>query len=225
MHRLGIYTTALEYELTKTKDGRVSIIKSAFFGGLGGTLGQMLANPFFMVRNQLQSAAAKTIAVGYQHNHLSMTSALFNIYKNNGIRGLYRNVLITIPRGFSGSGSQIATFSYTKDLLQRKSNLDPAVISLISGCIAGTVMTVVMNPTDVISTRLYNQGTNKHGHGLYYSGVIDCFLKIIKVEGIRGLYKGFWPHYVRMGPHSTLVLLFFDELKALKEFTFPRENN
>jgi solute carrier family 25 protein 34/35 len=122
-------------------------MRSAFFGGVGGTLGQMIASPFFMVRNQLQSAAVEKIAVGYQHNHVSMTGALLKIYREHGVRGLYRGVLVTIPRGMLGSGSQIAAFGFTKDLLQRKSNLDSTMISLVSGCVAGTIQTIVMNPT------------------------------------------------------------------------------
>ena len=77
-------------------------------------------------------------------------------------------------------------------------------------------MTIIMHPPDVISTRLYNQGTNASGQGLIYSGVIDCFIKTVKSEGFKGLYKGFLPHYLRLGTHSVLVLVFFDELKALK---------
>lgn len=169
-----------------------------------------------MIRNQLQSAAVENIAVGYQHRHETMLDAFRKIYRAHGMRGLYRGVLVTIPRGMLGSGSQIASFGYTKDILQRKTDLNSTIISFVSGCVAGTVMTVVMHPPDVISTRLYNQGTNANGQGIYYSGVIDCFAKTIKTEGLRGLYKGFWPHYVRLGPHCLLVLLFFDELKAFK---------
>lgn len=118
-----------------------------------------------------------------------------------------------------GSGTQIATFGFTKDFLQRRwgEKLDPTLISFLSGSAAGTAMAIAMNPADVISTRLYNQGVSSTGQGIYYSGVIDCALKIIKFEGIRGFYKGFWPHYVRLGPHSALVLVFFDELKTLKQ--------
>jgi len=213
---LGVYTTAYENGWTRSSNGNVSIIKSALFGGIGGVLGQGIASPFFMIRNQLQSAAVEQIAVGYQHKHQTMFSAFKKIYNAHGISGLYRGVLVTIPRGMLGSGSQIAAFGYSKDILQRKTKLNPTLISFISGCIAGTVMTIIMHPLDVISTRLYNQGTNAHGKGLYYSGVIDCFIKIVKNEGFRGLYKGFWPHYLRMGTHSVLVLVFFDELKALK---------
>lgn len=70
---------------------------------------------------------------------------------------------------------------------------------------------------DVISTRLYNQGTNASGRGIYYSGVADCFVKILRAEGFWGFYKGFIPHYVRLGPHAALTLFFFDELKILKK--------
>jgi solute carrier family 25 protein 34/35 len=169
-----------------------------------------------MVRNQLQSAAVKETAVGYQHHHESMSGALKKIYRAHGVSGLYRGVSVTVPRGMFGSGSQIAAFGYSKDLFQRHSHLDPTVISFLSGCVAGTTMALVMHPVDIISTRLYNQGTTPSGKGIYYSGVIDCLVKMIKTEGVRGLYKGFWPHYLRLGTHSVLVLLFFDELKALK---------
>lgn len=170
-----------------------------------------------MLRNQLQSASVEKIAVGYQHKHEGFMQAFSKIYKAHGIAGLYRGVLVTVPRGMMGSGTQIATFGWTKDFLQRKSpEMDETLISFVSGATAGTAMAIAMNPTDVISTRLYNQGVNASGKGLYYSGVIDCFVKILKAEGVRGFYKGFWPHYIRIGPHSALVLLFFDELKALK---------
>lgn len=145
--RLGIYTTAYEYGWTRNKQGKISIMRSAFFGGVGGTLGQMIASPFFMVRNQLQSAAAEKIAVGYQHNHNSMTGALMKIYSEHGVRGLYRGALVTIPRGMLGSGSQIAAFGYTKDFLQRKTNFDDTKISFLSGTFAGTIQTIIMHPT------------------------------------------------------------------------------
>lgn len=48
--RLGIYTAAYEYGWTRnTKDGHVSILKSAFWGATGGFVGAAVSNPFFMV--------------------------------------------------------------------------------------------------------------------------------------------------------------------------------
>lgn len=124
-----------------------------------------------------------------------------------------------MPRALLGSGGQLAAFGLTKDYLQQKVYLEqhPTLISFISGTCGGTVMAITMTPPDVIATRLYNQGTDKGGKGLIYTGVIDCFLKTVKVEGVRGLYKGFWPHYLRIGPHTTLVLVFFDEFKTIRQ--------
>lgn len=233
--RLGIYTTAHERGWTRNRTtGHVSILKSAFWGATGGFIGAAVSNPFFMVnfsyfvneflinvlfqlKTHLQSKAKKEIAVGFQHQHTGMFNALHTIFTQHGIRGLYRGVIVNLPRALLGSGGQLAAFGYTKDFLQRNysQNLPPTVISFISGAVAGSVMAVTMTPPDVLATRLYNQGVTASGKGIYYTGVVDCFVKIVKSEGVMALYKGFWAHYIRIGPHSTLVLVFFDQLKAL----------
>lgn len=48
-----------------------------------------------------------------------------------------------------------------------------------------------------------------------YNGIFDCFNKTMRKEGLHGFYKGFWPSYFRMIPHTVLTLLFWDELKLL----------
>lgn len=67
-----------------------------------------------------------------------------------------------------------------------------------------------ITPPGLISTRLYNQGTDSFGKGILYKWWYDCAHKVFKFEGLQGLYKGFWANYLRQAPHSTLVLLFFN---------------
>jgi len=165
----------------------------------------------------LQSQAAKQIAVGYQHAHTSMSDALRQIYTKNGVRGLWRGSVAALPRAALGSGAQIATFGKTKALLVEYDLVtDPTLNSFSAGLIAGSIMSVAITPPDVITTRLYNQGVDAEGRGLLYRGWLDCFVKILRSEGVYGMYKGFWANYLRIAPHSTLVLLFFDELIALR---------
>lgn len=211
--RLGIYNTALDLKWMHTKNGDISMAKALFWGGSGGVVGAYLSSPFYMVKTQLQSKAAQSIAVGYQHKHNSMTAALKDIYKQNGIRGLWRGADSTIPRAALGSGAQMATFGVTKEFLRsRDLVVNPVANSFAAGAIAGSVMSLAITPPDVITTRMLNQGVDANGKGLLYKSTLDCFLKVVKIEGLFGLYKGFWPNYMRIGPHSTLVLLFFDEL-------------
>lgn len=196
--RLGIYNTAFDLGLTKDSNGRVSIVRSALWGATGGFVGAALANPFFMLKTHLMSAAKEEIAVGTQHRHTGMFSALAEIFRKHGLSGLYRGVLVNLPRALLGSGGQLAAFGYSKDFLERNysNKLAAPTISLVSGVIAGTVMAITMTPPDMIAIRLYNQGVDVHGKGVYYNGVVDCVVKVVKSEGIASLYKGFWPQYV-----------------------------
>lgn len=167
----------------------------------------------------MQSFSNSTIAVGYQRNHSSMINALHKIYKVRGIRGLYRGVLGNVPRAALGSGAQLATFEPTKQFMKRHDLQfrNSMANSFVCGLTAGSVMAIAITPPDIILTRLYNQPLNDIGKGTYYSGVIDCFFKVFKAEGFQGLYKGFWPNYFRIAPHSTLVLLFYDQLKESRD--------
>lgn len=87
-------------------------------------------------------------------------------------------------------------------------------LALSASMVSGFVVVMVMTPFDVISTRLYNQGTDAKGRGLNYSGVGDCFLKMLRTEGPLGFYKGFGASYFRLGPHTVLSLVFWDQLRV-----------
>lgn len=52
--------------------------------------------------------------------------------------------------------------------------------------VAGLAVTTAMNPFDVISTRLYTQGT---GVTERYTGPLDCGMKTVKAEGFRGVRR------------------------------------
>ncbi|XP_055312229.1 solute carrier family 25 member 35-like isoform X2 [Sitodiplosis mosellana] len=223
--RLGIFDTVTTFGWTKDKNGHMSFWRGYFWGGLSGSIGSCWGSPFFLVKTHMQSYADVKVAVGFQRNHEGMMAAFKKIYKIRGIRGLYRGVIGNIPRAALGSGAQLATFEPLKDYMARNdlSFSNKTFNSFVCSTIAGSTMAVAITPPDTILTRLYNQPLDEAGKGKYYSGVYDCFVKIVKTEGFSGLYKGFWPSYMRIAPHSTLVLLFYDEAKAMRDNYFPLE--
>ena len=171
------------------------------------------------MKTQLQAQSVQEIAVGHQHEHSHFYQACRSIYNQSGIAGLWRGVSGAVARVSVGSAAQLSIFSTPKDIIKKKnvfkedSWLVPATASMLSGF--GVVM--LMTPFDVVCTRLYNQGISVTGRGLLYDGLVDCCVKIFKREGIWGLYKGIGPHYFRIGPHTFLSLLFWDELR--KKYT------
>lgn len=77
-----------------------------------------------------------------------------------------------------------------------------------------------MTPFDVVSTRLFNQGLDAGGRGLLYRNIFDCFIKTFKVEGLKGLYKGYLPNYLRIAPHTILNLTFWEQFKEWKDLYY-----
>ena len=63
-----------------------------------------------------------------------------------------------------------------------------------------------MNPFDVISTRLYAQGT---GVKERYTGPLDCGLKTVRAEGIRGVREGVLSRMVPQGTVQSVMWYFF----------------
>jgi len=84
----------------------------------------------------------------------------------------------------------------------------------VASMTSGVVVVTMMTPFDVVSTRLYNQGTDSAGRGLLYRGVADCFVRTFAAEGLWGFYKGCGASFFRLGPHTVLSLVIWDELQA-----------
>lgn len=217
--RLGAYQFADSHGYVRDKNGNLVLYKNVLFGGLGGTFGHYFASPFFMVKTHFQSQASKSIAVGYQHNHVGTWQALKTIFSEHGMKGLFRGAGASIPRAFVASTSQLTSFTYCKEFLAKYNVLTdhPYLKSFVASMVGGVAISVMVTPFDLILTRLYNQGVDAQGRGLLYKSYTDCVTKIYKSEGLIGFSKGLGANYFRLGPHTVLCLMFWDYYKNLYE--------
>jgi solute carrier family 25 protein 34/35 len=185
-------------------------------GFISGSAGAVLASPFFLIKTRMQSYTKATSEaahhVGQQTYYKNSWDGIAKIYKSEGIVGLYRGVDAAILRTGAGSAAQLPVYNLTKNFLLDRELVKPDTFLLhfISSSMAGLGVAIVMNPWDVILTRVYNQNGN------LYLGPIDCFRKTIMTEGVNALYKGFWAQLLRIGPHSILTLMFMEQcMKAM----------
>jgi len=213
--RLGTYQIIVNCGLTKDEDGKTSFLKSIPAGAFAGMVGAVVGSPLYLVKTHLQAQAAQEIAVGHQHPHLSMSHGLSSIYKSQGFSGLWRGVNAAVMRVMVGSASQLSFFSSSKRFFEESKIFPPGhwIVTFAASMVGGIAVTLFMTPFDVISTRLYNQPVLSTGSGATYTGVGDCFFKILRSEGVWGFYKGWGPSYMRLGPHTTLCLVLLDQTR------------
>jgi solute carrier family 25 aspartate/glutamate transporter 12/13 len=81
------------------------------------------------------------------------------------------------------------------------------------GSIAGAFGAFVVYPIDLVKTRMQNQRAGRPGQ-LLYKNSIDCFQKVIRNEGFRGLYSGVLPQLVGVAPEKAIKLTVNDLVRG-----------
>ncbi|PFH55956.1 hypothetical protein XA68_17326 [Ophiocordyceps unilateralis] len=81
------------------------------------------------------------------------------------------------------------------------------------GSLAGAFGAFMVYPIDLVKTRLQNQRGALPGQRLYKNS-IDCFQKVIRNEGIRGLYSGVLPQLVGVAPEKAIKLTINDLVRG-----------
>jgi solute carrier family 25 protein 34/35 len=226
--RLGFYepirntlTTAI-YTDSKTQSLGINI----FSGATSGILGAAAGSPFFLVKTRLQSFSPFA-PVGTQHAYKNAVDGMRQIYKAEGVSGLYRGVGAAMVRTGFGSSVQLPTYFFAKRRLVRHLRMEEGpALHLASSTASGFVVCCVMHPPgkfnfqsyqmphltiglDTIMSRMYNQNGN------LYQGVFDCLAKTVKTEGLLAIYKGFLPHLARILPHTILTLSLAEQTNKL----------
>ncbi|KAJ2701044.1 mitochondrial aspartate-glutamate transporter agc1 [Coemansia sp. IMI 203386] len=81
------------------------------------------------------------------------------------------------------------------------------------GAVAGGIGAAVVYPIDLVKTRMQNQRAAVVGE-MMYKNSMDCFRKVIRNEGIVGLYRGLGPQLVGVAPEKAIKLTVNDFVRA-----------
>ena len=81
------------------------------------------------------------------------------------------------------------------------------------GSIAGATGATAVYPIDLVKTRMQNQRTGSYIGELMYRNSFDCFKKVVRHEGFRGLYRGLVPQLVGVAPEKAIKLTMNDLMR------------
>lgn len=77
-------------------------------------------------------------------------------------------------------------------------------------------------PIDLVKTRMQNQRSGPIIGELAYRNSIDCFKKVIRHEGLVGLYRGLVPQLLGVAPEKAIKLTVND---LVRDKFFDKQGN
>ncbi|RSL45525.1 putative mitochondrial 2-oxoglutarate/malate carrier protein, partial [Fusarium floridanum] len=209
--RLGMFDTLMGSLSARAKsEGRaVGFSERATAGLTAGGIAAMIGNPADLALIRMQSDGLKPLAE--RKNYKSVIDALGSIAKSEGIGALWAGAAPTVVRAMALNFGQLAFFSEAKAQLKKHTDLSTQTQTLSASAIAGFFASFFSLPFDFVKTRLQKQSKGPDGK-LPYRGMVDCFSKVAKQEGLGRFYRGFGTYYVRIAPHAMVTLIVADYL-------------
>ncbi|XP_021949231.1 mitochondrial folate transporter/carrier [Folsomia candida] len=192
-------------------------------GVAGGVVSTLLLHPLDLVKIRF----AVNDGLSSRPKYDGLFHAFKSILKDEGFRGLYRGVTPNVWGAGSAWGLYFLFYNSLKSWWQggdSKTNLGPTKHMIIA-TEAGFLTLMFTNPIWVVKTRLclqYGTGPPTVAPAIagapiaatYYNGMADALVKVYKMEGIRGLYKGLIPGMFGVS-HGAIQFMTYEEMKTM----------
>ncbi|MCO5577188.1 hypothetical protein L7F22_031012 [Adiantum nelumboides] len=196
-------TAAEEHRISQPEIGWDRLNKTKFYvigAGLFSGVSTLLY-PISVVKTRMQVATRGRM-------NISGPAVVKSILRQDGIPGLYRGfgtvIVGTIPSRMvfltSLETTKLAALNITEKLDISEATR-AALANGIAGLVSSLLSQAVFVPIDVVSQRLMIQGTPE---ATKYSGGFDVIRKVLKTDGVRGLYRGFGMSVITYSPSSAV---------------------
>uniref|UniRef100_A0A8C6GPR6 EF-hand domain-containing protein n=1 Tax=Mus spicilegus TaxID=10103 RepID=A0A8C6GPR6_MUSSI len=183
------------------RDGSIPLPAEILAGGCAGGSQVIFTNPLEIVKIRLQVAGEITTG--------PRVSAL-NVLQDLGLFGLYKGAKACFLRDIPFSAIYFPVYAHCKLLLADENGRVGGINLLTAGALAGVPAASLVTPADVIKTRL--QVAARAGQTTY-SGVVDCFRKILREEGPSAFWKGTAARVFRSSPQFGVTLVTYELLQ------------
>lgn len=180
-------------------------------GGSSGALASFIANPTDLLKVRMQ---VDGMHPGQPRKYRGVAHAFRSIVQSEGVLGLWRGSGPTIGRATVLTAVELSSYDEVKSTLLRAGLIAPGTLGgvFLTSLCSGFFGAVASSPFDVVKSRVMGQPVDAAGRGTLYSGMLDCFVKSVKSEGLLCLWKGFLPNWARIGPRGVICFVTMETL-------------
>jgi solute carrier family 25 protein 34/35 len=185
-------------------------------GFASGAIAAVICNPLDLIKTRLQLEATHAQGAVADGAGSGPFAVIAGAVRREGLSSLMTGTQVSVVRSMLGNGAimgvNLQLNEWVKDTLQMQKNV---ATDAFCAFFAATACVAVINPVDVVRTRLYSQPLDEAGAGKLYAGAVDAVRKIVAIEGPLAFYKGVTAHFIRVGPHVVITFMFINSLKRL----------
>ncbi|KAJ8752744.1 hypothetical protein K2173_007054 [Erythroxylum novogranatense] len=197
------------------------------WGAIAGGFGEGMMHPVDTVKTRIQSQAV----ICRSQSQTSILQMIRTVCVADGVKGFYRGITPGITGSLATGATYFGFIESTKRWIEESNpSLAGHWAHFIAGAFGDTLGSVVYVPCEVMKQRMQVQGTRaawasavkknasfKSGEGMYeyYTGMFQAGSSILKEQGMRGLYAGYWSTLARDVPFAGLMVMFYEALKDL----------
>ncbi|KAF4377644.1 hypothetical protein G4B88_006924 [Cannabis sativa] len=193
----------------------LSLSSKALIGGLSGVIAQVVASPADLVKVRMQ-ADGRLVSEGLGRRYSGPFDALNKIVHSEGFGGFWRGVFPNVQRAFLVNMGELACYDSAKHFVIRNRICEDNIYAhTLASVMSGLSATALSCPADVVKTRMMNQIEGV----VVYRNSYDCLVKTVKIEGLKALWKGFFPTWARLGPWQFVFWVSYEKFRKISGFS------
>eukprot|EP00057_Strongylocentrotus_purpuratus_P025297 XP_011679771.1 PREDICTED: calcium-binding mitochondrial carrier protein SCaMC-2 isoform X1 [Strongylocentrotus purpuratus] len=197
----------LAYERIKrllhTEGTELKVYERFVAGALAGVVAQTTIYPMEVLKTRL--------AIRKTGQYKGILDCAVQIYKKEGFRCFYRGYIPNCLGIIPYAGIDLAVYETVKNSWIRNHQDSPVPnIAVLLGCgtVSSTCGQLASYPLALVRTRLQAQTSKTITMG-------SLFTDIIKTEGVKGLYRGITPNFMKVIPAVSIGYVVYENTKTL----------
>ncbi|KAK9131232.1 hypothetical protein Sjap_011719 [Stephania japonica] len=189
-------------------------------GSAAGGTAVLCTYPLDLARTKLayqvtgkRTSFGNGISIHTQTAYNGLKDVFMKVYKEGGVRGLYRGVGPTLVGILPYAGLKFYVYEELKRRVPEE-HQKSVILRLSCGAVAGLFGQTFTYPLDVVRRQMQVQSMQSSTQGGGYSSTMEGLISITRNQGYRQLFAGLSINYMKIVPSVAIGFTAYDAMKT-----------